>query len=343
MEEQAQAVQRMRGLIYGNWQTCVTFAFAELGIADLLEHGALAVAELAARTGTHARSLHRFLRCCAQLGFVEVGAEHGEAALTGFGALLCSGHPLGQRDAARLNGASFRYEPWGRLVDVLRDGSGAAHSPTHAEGSLDFLRDKPELLGVFQRAMSNLSVTEDDALAAAYDFARFRHVVDVGGGHGNFLRAILRRNPTLHGTLFDLEASLASAAAPASEADDRLRRVAGDFFVAVPAHGDVYTLKNVLHNWPEDRVERIVRTVRDAVVADGNPAAKRVLVIEHVMGEQAQASSVTPWIDLNFFILVGGEDRTLSDYAALFERCGFAIERTLPTSTGRTIIELAVA
>lgn len=343
MEDQAQAVQRMRAMIYGNWQTCVTFAFAELGIADLLQAGAATVETLASRTATHPRSLYRFLRCCAQLRFVDIGAEQDVVALTGFGALLCSDHPLGQRDAARLNGAFYRYQPWGRLVDALRDGSGAGCSPTHAHGSLDFLRDKPDLLAVFQRAMSNLSVTEDEDIAAAYDFTRARHVVDVGGGHGNFMRAILRGNPDLRGTVFDLAESLASAPSRPSAGDDRLRCLAGDFFESVPAGADVYTLKNVLHNWPEERVMAILHNVRAATVADGGASGGRVLVIEHVMDDDARAAGVAPWIDLNFFILVGGEDRTLRDYRALFGRCGFSIERLIPTASGRTIMELAAA
>lgn len=344
MEDQVQAVQRMRSLIYGNWQTCVTCAFAELGIADLLDGTAMSVADIADRTGTHSESLYRFLRCCVQLQFVRVDTDTRTFALTSFGALLRSDHPFGQRDAARLNGASFRYEPWGRLVDVLRAGSGADFSDTHGEGSLDFLKDKPELLEVFQRAMSNLSATEDESIARAYEFGSFRHVVDVGGGHGNFVKAILRNHPGLRGTLFDLKASLDSIEDAACSTDERLDQVAGDFFVSVPAEGDVYTLKNVLHNWPEDRVEQIMRTVRDAVRADGDVTRKRVLVIEHLMVEDGEdVQSVAPWMDLNFFILVGGRDRTRREYEKLFARVGFSVARLLPTTTGRTIIELVVA
>lgn len=344
MEDQLQAIQRMRGLIYGNWQTCVTCAFAELGIADLLDGAAMGVADIAERTGTHADSLYRFLRCCVQLQFVRVDTDTRTFALTPFGALLHSDHPFGQRDAARLNGASFRYEPWGRLVDILRAGSGADISATHREGSLDFLEDKPELLEVFQRAMNNLSTTEDEAIARAYEFGRFRHVIDVGGGHGNFAKAILRNHPGMRGTLFDLKVSLDSIEEGAYGTVERLDQVAGDFFRSIPADGDVYTLKNVLHNWPEDRVEQIMRTVRDAVCADGDMARKRVLVIEHLMVEDGEdVQSVAPWMDLNFFILVGGRDRTRREYERLFARTGFSVARLLPTTTGRTIIELVVS
>jgi hypothetical protein len=190
-------------------------------------------------------------------------------------------------------------------MDILRAASGADFSETHREGSLDFLKDKPGLLAVFQRAMSNLSSTEDEDIARTYVFGSFRHVVDIGGGHGNFVKAILRNHPGLRGTLYDLKASLDSIGHGADDADDRLDRVAGDFFVSVPADGDVYTLKNVLHNWAKDRVEQIMRTVRDAVCADGDVERKRLLVIEHLMVEDGEnAQSVAPWMDLNFFILV---------------------------------------
>jgi hypothetical protein len=344
VEDQVQAIQRMRGLIYGNWQTCVTCAFAEMGIADLLYGAAMGIADLAEKTGTHADSLYRFLRCCVQLQFVRVDTDTRTFALTPFGALLRSDHPFGQRDAARLNGASFRYQPWGRLVDILRAGSGARFSETHGDGSLDFLKDRPELLEVFQRAMSNLSTTEDENIARTYEFGNFHHVVDIGGGHGNFVKAILRNHPGLRGTLFDLKASLDSIEGGASGTDERLDRVAGDFFVSVPADGDVYTLKNVLHNWPEDRVDQIMRTVRDAVCADGAVARKRVLIIEHLMVEDGEnTQSIVPWMDLNFFILVGGRDRTQREYETLFARVGFSVARLLPTATGRTIIELVVS
>ncbi len=338
MQAPEAAIAQMRGFIYGNWQTCVTYAFAELGLADVLGEREMPIADLAAQAGTDGSSLYGFLRCCAQLKFVRIDPLTKMVSLTAFGAFLRDDHPYSQRAAARLNGAFYRYEPWGKIVDVLRAGSGADVSQTHRSGSLDFLRDKPEMLEVFQRAMTDLSVTENEAIARAYPFNGFRHVVDVGGGRGAFISAVLRLNPGMRGTLFDLAETLALFDPADSAVADRLQLQDGDFFRRIPDAGDVYTLKNVLHNWPEDRVREILRNVRAAISGDAN---KRVLVIEHLMGDDDNTPNIAPWMDLNFFILVGGRDRTLAEYEALFGQCGLAIAQLIPTSTGRTIMELA--
>lgn len=335
-------VREMRRLIYGNWQTCVTYAFAELGLADVLGDAPKSVAELAQATGTNAEALIRFLRCCGQIGFVRIETESGKFFLTPFGKLLGSEHPMTQRDAARLNGADYRYQPWGHLVEILKAGSCEGYSPTVASGSLEYLADKPEQLGVFQRAMTNLSVTEDEAIAGAFDFSQFRHLVDIGCGHGTFIYAALQANPGLRGTMFDLREVFAQLGEPPAAYADRLSRIAGDFFKAVPDHGDVYTLKNIVHNWPEHKVLQILAKVREAMCAGGDAARKRLLIVEYLIPE-GNEESVVKWIDLNFLVLVDGADRTRSQYGALAARAGFEIRQLIPTTTGRHIIELSVA
>ncbi len=363
-------VERMLRLVYGNWQTCVTYAFAELGLADLLQESARSVAWLAAATRTDAAALRRFLRCAAGLGFIagspagngdgdgdgkdagnggpgggnDAGGGGGEEGyrLTAFGALLGSDHPRSQRSAARLNGAPYRYEPWGRLLEVLAAGHCRGVSPT-AEGTLDYLADKPELRRVFHRAMAELSAGEDEPIARAYDFSGFRHVVDVGCGEGGLVRAILRQNPHLRGTMFDRDAG-----GPAEDGGGplagRLSRQAGDFFAAVPDHGDLYTMKNVVHNWPEDAALRLLRNVRAAMLSPAGapppPGGKRLLLIEHLV-EEGDGMSVAKWLDLNFMVLVSGAERTLDEYRALARRAGFDLRRAIPTPAGRHILELA--
>jgi C-methyltransferase len=332
--------RRMFQLIYSNWQTCVTYAFAELAIADLLHGSPRTVEQLAGETGTDARALGRFLRCAATLDFIRSEGE-GRYALTPFGGLLRSDHPFSHHAAAQLNGAPYRYQPWGRLIDVLKTGSGTGISPAFERGSLDYLEDKAELRQVFHRAMTDLSGAENGPVAGAYDFTGFAHVVDIGGGEGTFLRTLLKANPHLQGTLFDLEIS------PGGAEEDglagRLHRRAGDFFAEVPPDGDVYTMKNVVHNWPEDKVLRLLRNVRGAMVSAAGsprpPAEKRLLIIEHLIPEGDELS-VAKWLDLNFMILVGGAERTLAEYRDLAGRAGFDLARALPTPAGRRILEL---
>ena len=333
-------IAEMRRLIYGNWQTMTTCAFAELGLADLL-HGAPQTAEeLASATETDPRALLRFLRCCGQLSFVHMDTKTSRFSLTPFGDLLRSDHPGSQRAAARLNGAPYRYEPWGKLVDILKSGSSKGRSPTFEEGSLAYLSDKPHLLNVFQRAMTDLSVLEDDAIAASYDFARFQHIVDVGCGRGTLIKAIMRAHPHLQGTMFDLTESLAEVDGPDDEFADRLSRAGGDFFESIPDCGDVYIMKNVVHNWPEAKVLTILKTARDAMMRSSPGRHKRLLIIEYLMPE-GNEKSVVKWIDMNFFILVDGGDRTADEYQKLVARAGFDVLDFIETPVGRHIIELA--
>ena len=341
-QTQESFIARMRGFIYGNWQTSITYTFVELELADTLQDGTKSLEYLANKTAIEPKTLLRFLRCCAQLQFIQIAADTKDITLTEFGRYLLSNHPCSQRNAALLNGAFYRYEPWGKITEALKSGSGDGFSETHKHGSLDYLKDKPALLEVFQKAMSNLSVTENEHIANQYDFSNYKHVIDIGGGHGTFLGAILESNPTMRGTIFDLDETLASVNLPHDDITERITLQGGDFFQSIPADGDLYTLKNILHNWPEEKVMQIMKNLHLAIISSSEALQKRVLVIEHLMSDDTSTESLAPWMDMNFFILVGGQERTLQEYTELFAGSGFVITKVLSTKTGRCIIELAV-
>lgn len=333
-------LRQMRGLIYGNWNTCITSAFAELNLADLLAGGERTVDALAHATGTDADALQRFLRCAAGLGLVAWQRKTQTYRLAPLGELLTSDHPHSQRAAAQLNGADYRYQPWGRLVEILRQGSSRGISPTAEQGSLAYLADHPAQLAVFHRAMTDLSTTDNAALARAYDFSRCTHVIDVGGGEGTLLKSILRAHPAVTGTLFDLATTLPTMTdADMSDFAGRLHLHAGDFFQSVPAGADCYVLKNVIHNWPEDRALRLLENVRAALLTAPHGMAKRLLIIEYLLDD---GPSVAAWLDLNFLVLVDGRERTLEEYRDLGARAGLTLLQAIPTPIGRHIMEFTV-
>lgn len=336
-------IARMRGFIYGNWQTSITYSFAELELAETLEHGTKSLEYLAEKTAIKPKTLFRFLRCCAQLQFIHIDDNSKEVTITEFGKYLLGSHPYSQRNAALLNGACYRYEPWGRITEALRAGSGDGFSETFSSGSLDYLKDKPELLKVFQKAMTDLSVTENEYLTTHYDFGAHHHIIDIGGGHGTFIMAVLASNPTMRGTIFDLAETLASVDLPRDAVAEKITLTGGDFFESIPADGDLYTLKNILHNWPEEKVRQIMKNLHLAISRSAEPLQKRVLVIEHLMSDDTTTESIAPWMDMNFFILVGGQERSLQEYKALFDDCGFVITKVALTKTGRSIIELMIS
>jgi len=346
---EADRVLAMLRLIYGNWQTCVTYTFADLGVADLLSAGALSVRELATATRTDSFALLRLLRCAAALGFIESDSSSVDPAtqrysVTDFGRLLSSEHPMSQRAAAQLNGAAYRYEPWGRLTEVLKAGTSRGISPSADEGMVAYLADKPDLLAVFHRAMSNLSVGENRSIANSFDFSEFEHVVDIGGGEGGLLTAILGSNSHLRGTLLD---SNIGGPEPVDQLNQaRFRYVRSDFFIHVPDDGDIYIMKNVIHNWPETKVLALLGSVRVAMASTREPSvppdAKRLLIIEHLITED-DAHGVAKWLDLNAMILVDGAERTLEEYREIGRRAGFVFLGAQATDTGRHIMEYRIA
>ncbi len=334
-------IQRLHQLIYGNWTTCVTTVFAELGIADILGERDASLDALAGATNTVAGALKRFLRCATALGLIEKLPEQDVYRLAAMGDLLREDHPKSMKATARLNGADYRYQPWGSLATFLQTGDSAAISQSHGQhgGSLKYLEDKPEQLDVFHTAMSELSKGQE-LIVKAYDFSRFRHVVDVAGGQGSFLRSILDRYPNVCGTLFDLPQTFESG--EDRERDERIQCVSGDFFQSLPPVGDLYLLKNVVHNWPDSETRRLMVNVRTAMLdrsaIETRPEDKRLLIIEYVISDESPG--IADWLDLNFAVLTGGRERTMAEYRELAEETGFVITNSLPTAIGRTILEL---
>lgn len=346
-------VMRMYQFIYGNWLTMITYVYAELDVARLLRESPKTVAELADATRTDPRSLARFLRCAGALGFHAADASTGRLALTGFGSLLCADSPVSLRAAARLNGAPYRYQPWGRLLEYVRTGTGRGLSPTWEEGSLAYLKDKPELLEVFEEAMTDLSrtaygnVDENRVIAESFDFARFRSVLDIGCGNGSLVEAILLAHAGLRGALFDLDDVLESVALPSAGHPNvgRVEKIPGDYGRAVPAGFDAYITKNVIHNLPEHKCRTLLRNVRRAMRTGGAGAhGRRLVMFELMMPDAGEGDLLTKLVDLNMSLLLDGSDRTAEDYASLLGECGFELlcVHDLP-GLERKAIEAAVA
>lgn len=330
-------LKTMYQYIYGNWQTMIAFVYAELGIADLIKQEPKTVNELAELTATDPRALNRVLRCAAVLGLHNYNVSTGQLKLTKLGNLLCSESFLSLRAAARLNGSSYRYAPWGRLLDYVRLGTGQGLSPCWENGSLDYLQDKPEELAVFEEAMTNLSqstyarVDENKVIAEQLNFSKLKKVLDIGGGQGSLLQAILSVHDSLQGTVMDLPCVLQNIPLPSAEnpGDSRLTKLEGDFYKSIPTGYDLYLLKNVIHNHPENRVIKILNNIYKAMLEKDSVevpcSAKRLILFEMVMPEDSEIDPVSSFTDLNLNLLVGGSVRNKDEYKELLNQCGFEL------------------
>lgn len=239
---------------------------AELKISDLLSTGDRAIDDLAAATGSNAGALYRVMRLLSGEGvFREVSA--GRFALAEIGRALCSDQPTGPRNFLRMIN-SEAYLAFGRLSDSVRTGE-PVFEAVLGKPRFDWLADHPVEAALFQEAMVSLGSGADDAVAEAYDFGSHAQVVDVGGGHGQLLSAILARHPNVNGILFDREAGIASATSGPGDDAARTQAIAGNFFDSVPVGADVYILKRVIHDWDDERAARILENCRRAMRSHG--------------------------------------------------------------------------
>ncbi len=199
----------------------------------------------------------------------------------------------------------------------------------------DYLADEPELAAIFNQAMTSVSELSIAPLIAAYDFASYRTVVDVGGGHGRLLAAILQATPNARGVLFDLPQVVAGAPALLRHhhVDDRVRVDEGSFFDSAPQGGDAYVLKHVIHDWPDDEAVQILRNVHKAA-----GIGKDVLLVEFVIPEHDR-EFLGKWADLEMLLCASARERTAAQYDRLLQKAGLRINRVVQTASPFSIVE----
>lgn len=331
MENNGNAEQALDRMIVGAWVTQAIYVAAEIGIADLLAAAPRTAAELARETGTHAASLYRVLRALASIDIFREGQDC-RFSLTPLGNLLKSDAPGSKRALARMGGAEF-YRSWGGLLSAVETGL-PAFDWIYGRSFFDYMAGNPDRWGIYDAAMNGVHDGETIPVLDAYDFSSFRTVVDVGGGNGLALAALLRRHPGTRGILFDLPAVARRAreVVAACRVSDRCGFVGGDFFDSVPAGGDAYLLRHVLHDWEDEKAVAILGKCRDAMQPEG-----RVLVVETVI-PSGNEPCFGKWLDL-MMLLVGGRERTREQYAELFSAAGLRVARVVPTAHEVSVLE----
>jgi hypothetical protein len=319
--------EQLARLVDGYLNTQLIYVATVLGIADALADGPRASDDLARAVDVQPVALHRVLRGLAAIGVLD---EIGDSrlALTPSGALLRDGVPGSMRGAVLARGGLY-YEVAAGLLDAVREG-GSAFERFRGESFFGYLAAHPEESAVFQGSMAARSVHEAAAVVAIYDFSRFRRLIDVGGGQGILLAAILQAAPALHGTLLDRPDAVEQARRRLEAADviGRWTLVDGDFFAAIPTGGDCYLLSRVIHDWDDEAARRILRRCHEAMPNDGT-----LLLVEAVLPERAADQPAAIRMDLHMLTLLGGRERTETEYRELLAAAGFTLERVMPTAS----------
>jgi hypothetical protein len=323
----------LRALITAAWLAQCLRAAADLGLPACLAAGPADSAALAAATGAHEPSLRRLLRPLAAIGVLAAG-DGGRYSLTPLGQALGSLGPWVQYSCS-----GPAWPAWASLGHAVRTGQ-PAFDQVHGMASWEYHAAHPEAGARFQASMAAITAGVAGAVAASYDFSAHPVVVDVGGGDGTLLAEILTRTPGIRGVLADLPPVIERARPVLAAAGvlDRCDLAGGDFRDGVPP-GDAYLLKSVLHDWDDDDAVTILASCRQAA----RPAA-RLVIVERVLPEQAGPGDLEALLtDLTMLVMLGGRERTQTEYRHLLARAGFHLTQVIPTGTEFSVIDAAPA
>lgn len=309
----------------------------KLGIAELLADGPRRSTDLAEATTTHAPALHRVMRLLASAGVFEE-RDDGVFALTSLGECLRPGVPGSARAMVLLFTSDRVQDAWRDLEYCVRTGNPVFRKRGLDDPFSDLLRT-PEESANFDAAMADFTAITAVAVAAAYDFAPLRTIVDVGGGNGALLIGILNAHPHLHGTVFDRPSAAERAAKQIADRGlaGRCEAVGGDFFADVPHGADAYMLKHVIHDWDDERATAILANCRRAM-----PATGRLLIVEGVYPpriDQSVDSRGAAANDVNMLVNTGGRQRSEAEFRSLYDAAGFTLTRIVRTFAPVSVIE----
>ncbi|GAA4318970.1 SAM-dependent methyltransferase [Actinomadura luteofluorescens] len=306
-------------------------AAAEIGVADHLAAGPRTTAELAAATGTGQDALYRILRLLAARDVVHED-EPGRFRLTARGDALRTDAPMSARAGILMFTDRMFWTVSHEAATVARD-EATTFEQLFGTTIGGYFAENADTEALFYDGMATVSEAENALVAGSYSFPPAGTVVDVGGGKGGFLRAVLRANPGLHGVLLDQEEHvLGHHLLDGGDITGRWQVADGDFFDSVPA-GDVYLIKRILHNWDDEKCVAILRNCRRAMKPDG-----RVLAVDAIVPAGNEAHQSKP---MDFMMLAArtGRERTEAELHPLFEAAGLRLARVLPTASVMSIAE----
>lgn len=315
---------QMMQMITGFWTSCCIYAAAKLNIADLLKDKPQTADQLAEATHSDAASLHRILRALSSVGvFKESGQQQYE--LTPLGTTLQSDVP-GSMKAMAIAQLGDHYNAWGNLVYSIKTGE-IAFDNIEGMSVWKYYEMHPDEGVNFMKAMSGLTGAVIQYVLPEYDFSGFKTIVDVGGGNGALLMAVLDRAPHAKGIVFDEEYVVEETKKHIQQKgyNGRCETAGGSFFDFIPGNADAYLMKMVLHDWNDQQCLQILNNCSKAM----KPGSK-LLVLDAVIPEGNEPHP-GKFMDINMLAMTGGRERTEREFAALFAKAGLKLSRVIPT------------
>lgn len=303
------------------------------GVPDHLEHGPLPTAGLAKRASLNELSMTRALRALAAFGaFQEVSP--GVFANNSVSEFFCD-RPGSIRNALLFWGSEHVIQSAAALGHSMKTGE-ASFVQVFGESFWDRMRRLPEENALFNRALADFRGEEHRQIADAYDWGGVHSVVDVGGGAGSLLAAILESNKDMRGILVEQPEVLPDAERLLSERGvrDRCQLLSGSFFNSISTEGEVWTISQVLHDWPDADCRTILKNCREAM-----RDSDRLLVME-MLTVPCKPDPRVSIIDMMMLLYFGeARQRTVEEYNELCAATGLELTRVLPTAGAFSIVE----
>jgi O-methyltransferase domain len=308
---------------------------AEMGIADALGENPRTAADLAASTDANADALARALRLLSAYGIFaptnDIGGSMGYMH-TSASRLLRTDHPQSMRSFVRMIGSPVDWKGFELLDHSMRTGEPSTEQIMPG-GPWAYYALHPEESRIFDEAMAGKAHGQIAGVLANYDFSPFKTIVDVGGGRGHLLRAVLDAAPNATGVLFDQPHVVKDARSTVSP---RLKLQGGDFFEDALPVCDAYMIMQVIHDWSDAQAVEILSAIRRAA-----PAHAKLLLIEAIVPEDVNPSWIK-MLDIFMMVLLTGKERTRGEFDELLTSSGFRLDKVVEVGLGTSILEASV-
>ncbi|THD69211.1 methyltransferase [Robertkochia marina] len=332
MNNQPTPHQQLVQMISGYAINQALYTAAKLDLAELIaSHQNMSVEDLAAKAGAQPKALYRLLRALASVGVFREN-EEGQFLMTPMAECLRYAHPQSVK-AMALGIGKVMYPAFQELLYSVKTGKGG-FEVHHGMPVFEYFNVHQDEAKIFDRMMTDIHGGETRPMIDTYDFSGFKTIVDVGGGNGEVLYQLFRKHAHLKGILFDLPHVVKRSAENMKSwgMKDRADCVGGNFFNEVPADGDAYILRHILHDWNDEDAVKILSNCCKAM----NPKGK-VLVVEAVI-PPGNDPHPFKWLDLTM-LLIGGKERTKEEFEELFDRSCLKLERVVPVTPEVSVVE----
>jgi hypothetical protein len=324
---------KMFQMILGFNVSQIVHTAALYSLAEHLAQGPATPAEIAEAESINVDATFRLMRACASIGLMTYDG-HSKFAATPLLNTLHKDDANSLRGVALLMPAAGHWLPWGHLSNAIKTGEPQAMA-TLGRSAWEHLASTPAEAAAFTETMKSTSLAFNREAAKLVDTQSIRVAVDIGGASGTLIHSLMKENPALRGVVFDLPHVVPTAIKAAEDLglQDRFSVIAGDFFATAPPPADLFLLKLILHDWNDEACLSILKNCRRTIKPDG-----RILVAESLIDEIG-TPGFAPMIDMNMLVMLGGRERNLEEYKALFTAADFRFSSITPTSTPFVLIE----